>query len=194
MPTGSKDKDYTQGIKESYDPALERLRVDALINDGVDALVINSDGSINVNVSGGGSLPAGAATAAKQDTGNASLASIDTKLTSPLTVVSSGSSTVSGTVTSNEAALTAFQTSQYTIGTSAVQITPTPLSGRKSISLRASCTGSNAIYIGPSSGVTTGTGWVMYNGDTLQMDLDASHTVYAISNAAAQTIFAMEIS
>lgn len=47
MPVGSKDKDYTQGIKESYDPAIERIRVDALINDGVDALVINPNGSIN---------------------------------------------------------------------------------------------------------------------------------------------------
>jgi hypothetical protein len=45
-----KDKDYTQAIKESYDPDLNRLRVDAIINDGVDALVINSDGSINVSV------------------------------------------------------------------------------------------------------------------------------------------------
>jgi hypothetical protein len=48
-----KDKDYTQAIKESYDPSLQRLRVDAIINDGVDALVINPDGSINVVASGG---------------------------------------------------------------------------------------------------------------------------------------------
>lgn len=54
MPIGSKDKDYGQAIKESYDPAIERLRVDALINDGVDALVINSDGSINVKILGDG--------------------------------------------------------------------------------------------------------------------------------------------
>lgn len=49
------------------------------IGDGVDFLAINSDGSINVGSSG---LPSGAATASKQDSGNASLSSIDTKLTS----------------------------------------------------------------------------------------------------------------
>ena len=43
-------KDFPQTLKESYDPALERLRVDAIINDGVDALIINPDGSLNVNV------------------------------------------------------------------------------------------------------------------------------------------------
>ena len=48
-------KDYTQAIRESYDPQLERLRVDAIINDGTDALIVNSDGSINVNVVSGSS-------------------------------------------------------------------------------------------------------------------------------------------
>lgn len=55
MQPGGKDKDYTQGIRESYDPTIERIRVDALVNDGVDALVINADGSINVVVVSGGS-------------------------------------------------------------------------------------------------------------------------------------------
>ncbi len=50
---GAKDKDFPQAIKESYDPALNRLRVDALVTDGVDALLINNDGSINVNVVSG---------------------------------------------------------------------------------------------------------------------------------------------
>lgn len=49
------NKDFAQTLKESYDPALERLRVDALITDGIDAMVINGDGSINVNVVSGNS-------------------------------------------------------------------------------------------------------------------------------------------
>jgi hypothetical protein len=50
-------------------------------------VVISSDQSaVPVSITGTISLPTGAATAAKQDTGNASLASIDSKLTSPLTV------------------------------------------------------------------------------------------------------------
>lgn len=42
------NKDFPQVLKESYDPAQERIRVDASISDGVDTLIVNSDGSINV--------------------------------------------------------------------------------------------------------------------------------------------------
>ena len=49
----SQNKDFPQVLKESYDPALERIRVDALITDGIDAMVVNPDGSINVNVVSG---------------------------------------------------------------------------------------------------------------------------------------------
>lgn len=45
--TDGNNRDYPQVLKESYDQDLKRLRVDALINDGTDALVINADGSIN---------------------------------------------------------------------------------------------------------------------------------------------------
>lgn len=43
-----KDKDFPQTLKESYDPDLQRLRVDALVTDGIDAMLVNPDGSINV--------------------------------------------------------------------------------------------------------------------------------------------------
>lgn len=79
------------------------------VGDGTDLLAVNSDGSINVGITGTVSLPTGAATAAKQDTGNASLSSIDGKIPSSLTVTSTrllvdGSGVtqpVSGTVTAN---------------------------------------------------------------------------------------------
>lgn len=58
------------------------------VTDGTDDLAVNADGSINVNVTGTVPLPSGAATAARQDTGNTSLASIDTKIPSDLTVTS----------------------------------------------------------------------------------------------------------
>lgn len=47
------NRDFPQVLKESYDPAIERIRVDALITDGVDALIVNPDGSINVTVPAG---------------------------------------------------------------------------------------------------------------------------------------------
>lgn len=45
----NKDVDFPQAIKESFDPDLKRLRVEGIISDGVDALIINPDGSINVD-------------------------------------------------------------------------------------------------------------------------------------------------
>lgn len=48
-------------------------------------------------------LPAGAATGAKQDTGNASLASIDSKLTSPIAVTLSGGATAANQTALNTA-------------------------------------------------------------------------------------------
>lgn len=46
----ARNRDFPQVLKESYDPALERIRVDAIVSDGIDGLIINPDGSINVNV------------------------------------------------------------------------------------------------------------------------------------------------
>ncbi len=110
-----------------------------------------------------------------------------------LDVNSTGSSTVTGTVDTNVNGLSAFQTSQYTVGTSAVQLTPTPLTGRSSMSIKVIVTGNNIVYIGDSSGVTTSTGYPLFNGDSLQLDLTGADTVYAIATAVGQTVAVMEI-
>lgn len=191
--------DEQQIIQQVYDPVGNALNVNATVITSIEdvaikdpvsghIMAVNADGSINTDVIISAASDS-VASWTKDGLGNPI-----TSIGGALNVSTTGSSSVTGTVTNNEAALTAFQTSQYTIGTSSVQITPSPLSARKSISLRAVCTSSNAIYVGPTSGVTTSTGWIMYNGETLIMDLDSSHTIYAISNAASQTIFAMEIS
>ena len=49
IQTGSDDFDFPQVIKNVYDPATDRLMVESIVTDGVDALLINPDGSINVN-------------------------------------------------------------------------------------------------------------------------------------------------
>lgn len=105
----------------------------------------------------------------------------------------SGSSTVTGTVNANILGLNVFQTSQYTVGTSAVQLTPTPLTNRSSMSVKATCTGANAIYIGTSNAVTTSTGFPLFNGDVLNLDLTPSSVVWAIASAASQTAYVLEL-
>lgn len=100
---------------------------------------------------------------------------------------------ITGTTNTNINGLATFQTSQYTVGTSAVQLTPTPLSGRSSMSIKVITTQNNIVYIGNSSGVTTSTGYPLFNGDSLQLDLTSAHVVYAIASAASQTVAVMEI-
>lgn len=152
MQPDAKNKDFAQTLKESYDPALERLRVDALINDGVDALVINPDGSINVE------------------------------------------GVVSGTVSVDQNGLANIKTTQYTVGTSAVQLTPTPLTGRKSISIKAHTTSATElVYIGNTSGVTTSTGYPLFDGDSLQIDLTDASNLYVIGTLAGQKVYVLEL-
>jgi hypothetical protein len=174
-PTPSK-LDQQQVLQGSYDESTGRIRVDAeltstiipppglevSINSMDDSvaignannayqLLVNPDGSINVDTSGSG----------------------------PTNVNINGLST--------------FQTSQYMIGTSAVQITPTPLPNRSSIAFKATTTLNNIIYIGNSSSVTTSTGFALFNGDALEIDLTPADTIYAISALAGQTLYVLEI-
>lgn len=96
----------------------------AVTNAGTFATQAAQSGTWNItNVSGTVSLPTGAATSAKQDTGNTSLASIDTKLTSPLTVnatLSAETTKVIGTV-NVAAAQTIAVTNAGTFATQAAQ-------------------------------------------------------------------------
>jgi hypothetical protein len=157
---------------------------------------VNADGSINVDVSGGG----GASNVNLIEVGGAAIAlgqttmanSIPVKIASNQSPISI-SGTISGTVDSTLLGLNAFQTSQYTIGVTAIQITPTPLAGRSSISIKVTTTGMAMIYIGNSNAVTTTTGFPMVSGDNIQMDLTTSQSIYAISNMAGQLLYALEI-
>lgn len=159
-------------------------------------LKVNSDGSINVTSSGGG----GSSTVKIEDTAGNPLTSTSGALniTGTVTVsgavTSSGTSTVSGTVSTNLNGLAAFQTSQYTVGTSAVQLTVTPLTNRSSMSIKVKTAGSNdLVYIGGTSGVTSSTGYVLFNGDSLQLDITGSHSVYVIGSASGQTVYVLEV-
>ena len=143
-------------------------------------LKVNADGSINTSGGGSGGGSVDLNDGAGNPIGSTSGA---------LNVSIQGSTNV----TTTEAGLTNFQTSQYTIGTAVVQITATPLTGRSSISLRVTATGSNAIFIGNSAGLTTTNGYPLYNGDTLQMDLTPTNSIYAVASAAGQTLYVLEI-
>ena len=111
-----------------------------------------------------------------------------------LLVDTSGTSTVTGTVDANINGLSTFQTSQYVVGSTAVQLTPVPLVNRSSMSIKVKTTTSvDMIYVGNSNSVTTTTGYVLFNGDSLQLDLTAPQVVWAIGTSPGQTVYVMEI-
>lgn len=90
--------------------------------------------------------------------------------------------------------LTNFQTSQYVVGTSVVQLTPTPMSNRSSVSIKVTTTTpSDAVYIGNSNSVTSSTGYVLYNGDTVQLDLTPAQAIWSIGTNPGQIIYVLEI-
>jgi hypothetical protein len=105
-----------------------------------------------------------------------------------------GTSTVTGTVNANIEGLNTFQTSQYTINTSAVQLTPTPLSGRSSMSVKANTTSSlDIVYVGPTASVTSSNGYALFAGDSLQLDLTPSHQIWAVGSSSGQLLYVLEI-
>jgi hypothetical protein len=163
-------------------------------------LKVNPDGSINVNGGGGnasvGPTGATAPTSATEIGGvdaSGKLVGLKVDPSGKLLVDTSGSSTVSGTVNTNVNGLSTFQTSQYTVGTTSVRLTPTPLSNRSAMSIKAVISGNAMVYIGNSSAVTSSTGYPLFNGDSLQLDLTAGQAVYAIASAGSQLVAVMEI-
>lgn len=187
-----------QVLQQAFDESKDRLRVDAtvtatlgetVIKDGTsnNLLKVNVDGSIDSNVI----LTAASDSVAsylKDGSGNAISSS-----GGALNVnVTSGSSTVTGTVSANINGLNTFQTSQYTIGTTAIKLTPTPLTNRSSISIKAITTGI-PVYVGHDNSVTVTNGYPIFNNDVLNMDLTGSNQIWAIASAPGQTLCILEI-
>lgn len=164
-----------------------------------DQLLVNPDGSINVNSSGGGggntsvgptgsTAPlSGTEIAGIDPSGNLKGVSVDTNGF----VNVQGVSTITGPV--QTAGLNSFQTSQYVIGTSAIQITPSSLPNRSSVSFRVEADANTPIYIGNDNTVSTTSGYPLYDGDTLSMDLTPSDTIYAISTTPGQVLAVLEL-
>lgn len=165
-------------------------------------LKVNTDGSINVNATGGGgggnaSVGAtdvvapvfGTEIAGIDPDGNLKAVSVDENGF----VNVQGVSTVTGPVTTEQAGLDAFQTSQYSVGLTAVQLTPTPLANRSSISLSIIAEPNIAVYIGNSNSVTIHSGYPLFNGNTLEMDLTPTGQIWVISEASDQTVAVLEI-
>lgn len=115
-----------------------------------------------------------------------------------LKVNSDGSINVTGSsgpsnVDANINGLDAFRTSQYTVGTSAVQLAPTALVNRSSLSVAVIADPTAIVYIGNDNTVTTSTGYPLYDKNSLELDLTDSSQIWAISDTPNQTVAVLEI-
>jgi hypothetical protein len=160
-------------------------------------------------------LPSGAATAAKQDTGNTSLASIDSKLTSPITVTGpltdaqlrasavpvSAASLPLPTGAATESTLSIVSTNTGAVNTSGIQttitVTTTPtiakvggsnLSGRRLLMIQAQTGTIRHGYIG----ITSTTGFELtkkqYMAHAIGPDLD----YYLVAESGSVDVFISE--
>lgn len=111
---------------------------------------------------------------------------------SPINVVTSGTSTVSGTVNTNLNGLNAFASTQMLIGTAPQQVVIP--SGTSSVGLKVITTStSDAVLVGPTSAVTnvidgTGNGYFLFGGDAVQIDLTPTATVWLVGTSPGQIV------
>jgi hypothetical protein len=82
-------------------------------------------------------------------------------------------------------------TAQYTVGTTAAQITASDGVNRQ-ITIHA--IGNSAVYLGASSAVTTSTGfYIDKNAGPLQIEIDGNDELWAISSASSQVVTVLQI-
>lgn len=168
-PPGMSQKDGNQVLRAVMDDDTNRLRVDAVISpDGHDLEIHYQDDSIAIG---------------------------DPASDNILAINPDGSikADIIGSVDVNINGLTEFQTSQYTINTSAIQLASTPLVNRSGISIKAHNTTNAIVYIGNSAGVTTSTGYALFDGDSVSLDLTGASQIWAIGSSPGQIIYVMEI-
>ena len=82
-------------------------------------------------------------------------------------------------------------TAQYAVSTTAVKVIATNDVGRQ---VNIHCIGNDAVYLGPTSAVTTSTGFHLdKNAAVFQIQLDANDELWAISATGSQTVTTMQI-
>ena len=82
-------------------------------------------------------------------------------------------------------------TAQYTVATTAVKVVATNDVFRR---VNIHCIGNNAVYLGPTSAVTTSNGFHLdKNAAVFQIELDANDELWAISATGSQTVTVMQV-
>lgn len=91
-------------------------------------------------------------------------------------------------------ALPGFKVTRTSMTAVAAPIVSAPLANRRSLSIRAICSGSAIIYIGHNSSVTASTGYPLADGQAIDLDLDDTFTtIYGITSSGTQAVSVAEV-
>lgn len=93
-------------------------------------------------------------------------------------------------------ALTSWTVGQATIAsaTTAVNVIPSPTSGRKTFMVKALSSNSKTVFVGPTSGVTSGSGWELAAGEGIVIEVDQTTGCWVIgSTSTAQQVCFIEV-
>lgn len=161
------------------------------VGDGTDFLAVNADGSINVNLTDDGIADDAA------DSGNPlKVGSRGYDASSALTALSASGdradllSDLYRRVFVNSASNIGQAQAAVTVGTTAVQLTASPLAGRTGLIIQNN--GNKSIFVG-DSGVTTSDGLEVGKGGSLHLEAGEVIDLYAISTNAGQDVRIFEI-
>lgn len=89
--------------------------------------------------------------------------------------------------------LNGLQVRRTSVASAAVEVTSlSPLANRRSMSIKAICSGSAIIYIGHSNAVTAATGWPLSNDQSIDLEIDSTVAVWAIASTGTQAVSVME--
>lgn len=91
--------------------------------------------------------------------------------------------------------LPSFKCTRTTVTGTIGLIVTAPQTGRKSVSIKAACAASKTVYISHSNTATVGgaTTYHLTNGDAIDIELDATSNIYAISDDASAAVSVMEV-
>lgn len=91
-------------------------------------------------------------------------------------------------------ALPSFKVTRTSMTGTAAPIVSAPLANRRSLSIRALCSGSALVYIGHNSSVTSSTGYPLADGQSIDLDLDDTFTtIYGIASTGTQAVSVAEV-
>lgn len=92
-------------------------------------------------------------------------------------------------------ALAGLSITRTSMTTTAAKVVATPRTNRRSIGIKAICSGSALVYLGTSNSVTSGNGYPLSDGQSIDMELDDSVTeIWGIASTGTQAISVVEVS